>query len=333
MKASNGLAIDLHHVAKTYRGRVQALRGIEMRVHPGEIFGLLGPNGAGKTTLVKIIMTLVRPSRADGTVLGRPIGHKPTLARTGYLPEDARFPRYLTARQAVEYYGALHNIRRRLRKRRAGELIEFVGMSAWADRKVATFSKGMMQRVALAQVMINDPQLLLLDEPTDGLDPIGRREVRQFLEQLRRQGKTVFLNSHLLGDVERVCDRVAILDRGLVVRQGRLDDLMGEGQYYEIELEPQGGAAGEEALREALSLREGVLPGGRAAAVDGATVRIECADAAAIQPVIDALRGRGLTIKGVRPVRQSLEDFFIEAVGATENRQAPPARDAGEGRP
>ncbi|MGD0381993.1 MAG: ABC transporter ATP-binding protein, partial [Thermoguttaceae bacterium] len=189
------LAVDLRDVAKTFQRRVQALRGIQMQVRFGEIFGLLGPNGAGKSTLVKIMMTVVRPTRAEGTILGRPIGHKPTLARVGYLPEHHRFPPYLTGRQALEFFAALTKVDRRARKRRAGELLEIVGLEKWANVKVGVYSKGMQQRIALAQALVNDPDLVVLDEPTDGLDPVGRRDVRELLVRLRAAGKTIFLNS------------------------------------------------------------------------------------------------------------------------------------------
>src|SRR5882672_159846 len=160
------LAIDLHDVTKVYRRKVHALRGIEMRVARGEVFGLLGPNGAGKSTLVKIMMTVVRPTRAAGTILGRPVGHKPTLSRVGYLPENHRFPRYLTGRQTLNFFGALSKTPRQMRLRRVDELIETVGMKDWADRKVSMYSKGMMQRIGVAQALVNDPDLVLLDEPT-----------------------------------------------------------------------------------------------------------------------------------------------------------------------
>src|SRR5690348_13356024 len=156
-----------------------------MKVNRGEIFGLLGPNGAGKSTLVKIMTTIVRPTHAEGTILGNPVGHKPTLGRIGYLPENHRFPRYLTGRQTVEFFAALHKVDRRTRKRRAAELLETVGMAPDADRKTATYSKGMMQRIGLAQALVNDPALVVLDEPTDGVDPVGRRDIRDVIARLR----------------------------------------------------------------------------------------------------------------------------------------------------
>src|SRR5271155_3782830 len=178
-------AIDLSHVTKIYRRRVHALQDISLSVNRGEVFGLLGPNGAGKSTLIKIMMTVVRPTNAEGTILGHDVGHKPTLARVGYLPEHHRFPRYLTGRQTLEFFAALSGVDRPTRKRRSAELVEAVGMTAWADRKVADYSKGMMQRIGLAQALVNDPDLVLLDEPTDGVDPVGRRDIRDVLTRMR----------------------------------------------------------------------------------------------------------------------------------------------------
>jgi len=337
------LAIDLRNVAKTYSRKVHALRGIQMQVCPGEVFGLLGPNGAGKTTLVKIMMTVVHPTRAEGTILGRPIGHTPTLAKVGYLPENHSFPPYFTGRQALEYYAALAKVDRPTRRRRAAELLHMVGMSGWAKVRVGTYSKGMQQRVGLAQALVNDPQLILLDEPTDGLDPVGRREVREVLKRLRAEGKTIFLNSHLLGEVEMVCDRVAILVEGKVVRQGTVEDLTARGRYYEIELHGAPADGLREAARAALpcELRKstltaltappgavmpvpvptetGTLPSGEAVELDGNMVRIHTDQPAGIQPVIDALRRHDLTIHSIEMIRQSLEDFFIETVADSHN--------------
>ena len=233
---ADGLAIDLQNVVKIYKRRVRALQGVHMRVHRGEVFGLLGPNGAGKSTLVKIMMTVVRPTQAAGTILGNPIGNKPTLARVGYLPENHRFPKYLTGRQVLEFFAALAKVDRPTRRRRAGELLETVGMSQWANTRISTYSKGMLQRVGLAQALVNDPELVLLDEPTDGVDPVGRRDILDVLGRMRQQGKTVFVNSHALSELETICDRVAILVQGQVARQGTIDELTIAKQRYEIEL-------------------------------------------------------------------------------------------------
>ena len=323
------LAIDLRDVAKTYRGKVHALNGVEMHVRRGEIFGLLGPNGAGKSTLVKIMMTVVRPTRGAGSVLGQPLGDKPTLARVGYLPENHRFPRYLTGRQTLEFFGALAGVDRSLAGERATQLLTLTRMSDWADRKVATYSKGMMQRIGLAQAMMNDPELILLDEPTDGVDPVGRREILDVLHQLRRQGKTVFINSHALGELESLCDRVAILVRGQVARQGRVDELTFARQRYEIEFEsPEGLDARSSVIRAlpaqwsppapptfgARAVDRGALASGQWLELDGPILRVGAVDAKEVQPVLDALRQANLVIRRLQLMRASLEDLFLEAV-------------------
>ncbi|MHC4106977.1 MAG: ABC transporter ATP-binding protein [Planctomycetota bacterium] len=305
MPSDNGdLVIDLHNVEKVYKGKVHALRGVETQVHRGEIFGLLGPNGAGKSTLVKIMMTVVRPTQISGTVLGRPVGHKPTLGQVGYLPEDSRFPSYLTGRQALDFYAALAKVDRDSRKERSSHLLDTVGMKEWADKKVSSYSKGMMQRVGLAQALMNDPDLLLLDEPTDGLDPVGRRETRDLLARLRGQGKTIFLNSHLLSELEMVCDRVAILVQGKVAIQGTLDDLTADSRRYEITI---AGAAPDWAKHDD-SIR--VRP-----ARDGQSILIiKGAQPDPIQAILDRLRQEEHVICAVKPVRETLEDLFMRAV-------------------
>jgi ABC-2 type transport system ATP-binding protein len=354
---ADGHVIDLHDVSKLYRGGVCALRGIEMRVRRGEVFGLLGPNGAGKSTLVKIMMTVVRATRAEGTLLGEPLGDKATLARVGYLPENHRFPRYLTGRQVIEFFGALAKVDRRARRRRAAELIETVGMSHAADRRVATYSKGMAQRIGLAQALINDPALVLLDEPTDGVDPGGRRDIRQVMGRLREQGKTVFVNSHLLSELEMTCDRVAILVGGTVARQGTIDELTLAKQSYEIELLPDGQVSLAELVERALpgvfpapaaadaarpgpvetpsssssSANElrGRLAGGQWVELRGAVLSVGTTNPADVQPLLDALRARQITIRRVEPVRPSLEDLFMEAVDQPEAGAADEAGKSG----
>lgn len=307
------LSIDLRNVAKVYRGRVHALRGIAMQVRGGEIFGLLGPNGAGKSTLVKIMMTVVRPTHAEGTVLGARIGDKRTLRRVGYLPENHRFPRYLTGRQVLEFFAALAEVDRPTRKRRSAELLEVVGMKEAADRKVGTYSKGMMQRIGLAQAMVHDPDLILLDEPTDGVDPVGRRDIRNVLGELRKKGKTVFVNSHLLSELEMICDRVAILVAGQVARQGTIDELTVAKQRYELEV-AQGST---EAILKAIGGEmegEGMLKGGKWVKLSGPLIQVGATDATEVQGLIDALRRAGLMIKRVQPVRPSLEELFIDTI-------------------
>jgi len=317
-RATSQFAIDLSNVEKIYRGRVYALQGVSMRVHRGEVFGLLGPNGAGKSTLVKIMMTVVRPTNCEGTLLGSPVGQKATLARVGYLPENHRFPRYLTGRQTLDFFAALSKTPRPIRQRRVDELLDIVGMRDWADRKVSVYSKGMMQRIGLAQALIHDPDLVLLDEPTDGVDPVGRREIRDVLLSLKNAGKTVFINSHLLSELEMICDRVAILVGGRVAKQGTIDELAIARQYYAIELNDAPDPALVESVRRSLS--DGIV-------IDLKEKRLEIGtiDPAAIQPALDTLRSAGAVIRRVQLFRPSLEDLFIEAVGGARRVGAAPA--------
>lgn len=316
-------AIDVRDVHKTYRGRVHALRGVDLFVKRGEVFGLLGPNGAGKSTLVKILMTVIRPTRAKGTVLGKPVGDKATLARIGYLPEHHRFPDYLTGAQVIDYFGALAQVPRADRRKRTGELLELVGMSKWAKTRVRGYSKGMRQRIGIAQALINEPEFVALDEPTDGVDPVGRRDIRQIVVRLKEEGKTVFLNSHLLSELEMVCDRVAILVRGVVSHQGTIDELTRGRQGYDIEVGSNGHTTGKtDAASLLLALGSSVvrngdsllLPTGEGLAVTDGVVKLATTDATHIQGVIDALRSSSMVIRTVRAFRPSLEDLFMEAV-------------------
>ena len=305
-------AIDLHEVTKIYRGGVHALRGIHMRVARGEVFGLLGPNGAAKSTLVKIMMTVVRPTRCAGTILGAPVGHKGTLARVGYLPENHRFPRYLTGRQILHFFGALAKVDRRKRDARVEKLLGIVGMSADADRLVSTYSKGMAQRIGVAQALMNDPELVLLDEPTDGVDPVGRRDLREVLNQLRAAGKTVFINSHQLDELDALCDRVAILVGGEVRRQGTLTDLALARQRYEIEIAPTTPLDDAAHLRLAAAALQ--TANGTFVEVIPPVLRLGTIDPSMIQGVLDALRRTGCVIRRVQAVRPSLEELFFDTV-------------------
>jgi ABC-2 type transport system ATP-binding protein len=334
-------AIDLKDVVKRYPRQVYALQGINLLVGRGEVFGLLGPNGAGKSTLVKIMMSVVRPTRAQGMILGHPVGHKPTLARIGYLPENHRFPRYLTGRQVLNFFAALAKVDRPTRKRRAAELLDTVGMGPWADAKIATYSKGMMQRIGIAQALVHDPDLVVLDEPTDGVDPVGRRDVLNILGALRGKGKTVFINSHALSELESICDRVAILVKGQVALQGTMDSLTLTREQYEIEMVFDTGTEAPALRRQILAavnaawgpptefingiIDRGVLTGNLPAELDGPVLRVTTNDPQTVQPIIDALRAAKLTIRRVQRMRPSLEDLFMSAVvDPTTGRAATP---------
>lgn len=299
-------SIDITNVQKRYKGRVQALRGIDLKVTKGEIFGLLGPNGAGKSTLLKILLTIIKPNRCGGVMLGQPIGHKPTLRKVGYLPEHAQFPEYLTGRQVIRYSAGLSGVCSKFCKKREEELLDFVGMRDWAGKKMRTYSKGMKQRIGLAQALVNDPEIVFLDEPTDGVDPQGRREMRNVLKFLREQGKTVFVNSHLLGELEMVCDSVAILNQGQLVKQGSLKELQAASNRFEVNYSGAISSSLKEKLERIPHLSFGEKQ-----------LDIETRNAHAVQEVIDLLRAENLTIEEMTRKKQSLEDFFMDAVSET----------------
>ena len=294
-------AVDLIDVRKTYGKKIDALRGVNIQVGRGEIFGLLGPNGAGKTTLVKIMMTVVRPTHALGTILGRPLGHRGKLARIGYLPEDHRFPGYLTGAQLLDYYAALAKVPRPRRKSNAAQLLEIVRMTGWANTRIDQYSKGMLQRLGIAQTLMNDPELVVLDEPTDGLDPVGRRDVRELLLELKRRGTTVFLNSHLLSELERVCDRVAILVEGLVARQGTLTELTERTVDYRITY--YGDASALKPRLEALGAK-----------LEGNVICVPGQNVSKVNTVIDILRTTDVLIESVLPHRFTLEDILVQVL-------------------
>jgi ABC-type multidrug transport system ATPase subunit len=214
--------IEVDGLRKTYREgwirrrSLEVLKGLSFTVGPGEIFGLLGPNGAGKTTFIKILLGIVRASGGTASLLGHSAGSRRGRRHVGYLPENLRIARHHTGHSALDYYGWLSGLPLRVVRSRASELLPLVGLAQRAGDPVSKYSKGMLQRLGLAQALLHDPQLVILDEPTDGLDPVGRSHVRNVLQQLKQRGKTVFVNSHILQEVELICDRVAILDKGLL---------------------------------------------------------------------------------------------------------------------
>lgn len=218
------MVVSVNSLEKRY-GATLALGGVSLDVEPGTLFGLLGQNGAGKTTLVKILLGLVAPTAGEATLLGRPVGTFSARREVGYLPEDHRLPDYHTSTSLLDLYGALQGIPRRERRRRAAELLDLLGLAGRERLRIRGYSKGMKQRLGLAQALLHRPTVLFLDEPTDGVDPVGRKEIRDLLLEERRRGVTVFVNSHLLGEVEQLCDRVAILRRGQIVVAGTVADL------------------------------------------------------------------------------------------------------------
>jgi ABC-2 type transport system ATP-binding protein len=224
-------ACEFEDVVKDYpagllsRRRVRAVGGVSFRVEPGEVFGLLGPNRAGKTTLVKVLLSLCRPTAGRALRLGRPVAQRQSLAAVGYVHENPAFPRYLTAAGLLEYYGALSLLPQEEVQRRVPELLALVGLADRANEPIARFSKGMVQRLGVAQALVNDPELLVLDEPNEGLDLLGRRLMAEIIREQKRRGRSVLLVSHVLSEVEQLCDRVAVLIEGRLVHVGRVSEL------------------------------------------------------------------------------------------------------------
>ncbi len=303
------LAIHTDGLSKHYRrtgagGVLRALEGLTLSVRAGQIYGLLGPNGAGKTTLVKLLLGITHPTAGRASILGVPCDRPEARLPVGYLPEHHRFPGHLTPDQLLDMCGTLAGLSRADCRAHAGAMLARVRMDEWRRTPIRKMSKGMMQRVGLAAALVTRPRVLVLDEPTDGVDPVGRIEVRDLLLSLRAEGVTVFLNSHLLSEVERICDRVAMLSKGVLVREGSVDELTRVRSEYEVQCDVPDRAALAARLREA----------GFAADASDTGVVLHLSDGAEINAAIDALRGWGVAILGVVPRRTSLEDVFVEVM-------------------
>jgi ABC-2 type transport system ATP-binding protein len=218
------------------RPRVPALRHLNLTIEKGEVFGLLGPNGSGKTTTIKLLLGLLFPTSGEAWVLGRPAGNVATYRRIGFLPEESYFYRFLNAEETLHFYGQLFELRGKELRKKTDELIELVGLKEARKRRLKEYSKGMARRIGLAQALINDPEFIFLDEPTSGLDPIGSREMKDLIIELRHRGKTVLLSSHLLADVEDICDRIAILHKGKLTKIGEVKELLTIKDITQIEI-------------------------------------------------------------------------------------------------
>jgi ABC-2 type transport system ATP-binding protein len=311
-------ALEAVELRKSYRrgwlGRTrrEALRGVSFQVQRGEIFGLLGQNGAGKTTFIKIALGIVRHSGGEARMLGYPAGDRRARRLVGYLPENLRVPRHLTALSALEYYGGLSGLSRREVHRRAPEVLGMVGIADRSKESVATYSKGMLQRLGLAQAMLHDPDLFILDEPTDGLDPLARAQVRSYLRELKSRGKTVFLNSHILQEVELICDRVAILHNGELRKVGDVQELTRDHAALESQLEIEMEFQGDEvALRNLLGPLAPLL-----AATPAGTWSLQTmlTSQEEIDQLVDATRAAGISLVHLARRRPSLEEAFVHLV-------------------
>jgi len=298
-------AIETRGLRKVYGDRV-ALEDLSITVGHGEVFGFLGPNGAGKTTAVKILVGLIRPTAGTGWVLGRPLGDYRARRQIGYLPELFRFHDWLTGEELLDLHGQLYGLSRAERRRRIPEVLELVGLTEAARRRVRTYSKGMQQRIGIAQALLAEPRLVILDEPTSALDPLGRRDVRDLIRRLRSQGITVFLNSHLLSEVEAVCDRIAIVNRGRVVALGPMTTLLAGDLTVEFRLGslPDGTLDALAQLVQVEELRPDPRP----------TIIARAPDEETIARAVDLLVESGIPVYGVIPERNSLEDLFVRLV-------------------
>jgi ABC-2 type transport system ATP-binding protein len=319
------LAISASGLSKQYRSRlgrrvVQALEGLALQIQPGEIFGLLGPNGAGKTTAVKILLGLTHATAGQASIFGVPVGRPESRQRVGYLPEGHRFPGYLTARATLSVFGRMSGMSSQALKERIPALLERVRLSDWTDVRVKKFSKGMVQRLGLAAALVHDPDVLLLDEPTDGVDPVGRREIRDLLREEAGRGRAILLNSHLLSEIEQTCNRVAILRKGRVVREGRIEDLTRREARYRMVADP---------------VDERLLEGFRATGAGVERVNghllLSVRDLAHVNALVDRLRAEGRTLQELSPDRSTLEDVFVDLIRAETTPGEPSAEPSAEG--
>jgi ABC-2 type transport system ATP-binding protein len=299
---SSDLAIETSDLTKIYSTRwkrrlIRAVDGISLKVERGATFGLLGPNGAGKTTFVKMLLSAVHPSSGAASVFGRSVEHAEARRPIGYLPENHRFPTYLTGAGMLDLYASLSGVDAAQRKRLIPELLEKVGLHDWGSVRLGKYSKGMLQRVGLAQALIHSPSLLILDEPSDGVDPVGRRHIRELLSELESKGVTIFINSHLLVEVEQFCREVAILHKGKVALQGKVKDLTaGKGYRMTVPQVP-------EALRSELA--------GRATATG---VEFTFSSREEANHALDLLRAQQCEIESFIPTSSTLEEIFVKTV-------------------
>ncbi len=299
--------IEVEGVSKTFSSvlrshSVEALRGVSLSVGKGEVFGLLGPNGAGKTTLVKILLGICFKSAGHAKILGESVPSVASRRRLGFLPEDLTFPGYMTGKGAMKAFGRIMRVKNLTTE--VPRLLNIVSMGDSAHRKIKKYSKGMRRRIGLAIALLNDPDVLFLDEPTEGLDPMGRRYIKDLLLYLKGQGKTVFLNSHVLSEIETVCDRVAILRGGELVRVGTLDEIRGIGSHYRIAL-----TAHNEEMYKALKYIVQDL------SHDENEIKFQIENETDLDKAVDTIRKHDVGIRELIKIRDTLEEAFLKTVG------------------
>jgi ABC-2 type transport system ATP-binding protein len=296
-------AIETHELRKVFDENV-AVRGLTLQVQQGEVFGFLGPNGAGKTTSIKMLLGLVAPTAGCAMLLGAPLGDRAARAKMGFLPEHFRFHDWLSADEFLNLHGELYRMPATRRRQRIDELLDLVALTPFRDKQLRTFSKGMLQRIGLAQALLNYPALVFLDEPTSGLDPVGRRLVRDIIADLKKRGTTIFLNSHLLSEVEITCDRVAFIKHGEVIRVSELRTLVD-------------GATSVTVRANGLTpnVLEGLCQWGKDIRADGNQITLTVADEAALPAINRFLVAQNVEVFALTPQHLSLEDLFIQIVG------------------
>ena len=310
--------IETRELRKHY-GRIRALKGVSLRVEKGQIYGLLGQNGAGKTTLIKILLGIAKKTDGEAELLGRTAGTTDVRRRVGYLPEDHQFPGYHTGYSLMDFYGALYGVSKDDRRRKIPETLELVGIAGRMNSKIKTYSKGMKQRLGIAQSLLHDPEVIFLDEPTDGVDPLGRREIRELMGRLKDKGHTLFLNSHLLGEVELICDRVAILQQGELIREGTIHELTKQKGQVEIGLAPGEQFPEGEANALGYAARKRPAANGPKGAPPAAELwEIGLTDGQTIDRLVRLVFEKGLHLRHLIERKQSLEDAFLATVEGAE---------------
>jgi ABC-2 type transport system ATP-binding protein len=300
-------AIETQDLTKVYvspwkRREVRAIDGVSLRVRRGTIFGLLGPNGAGKTTFVKTLLSAVRPTAGTALIFGRDASRPEARRPIGYLPENHRFPTYFSGEGMLDFYAALSGVEPSRRKKLIPEQLELVGLSQWGTMRIGKYSKGMLQRLGLAQALIHSPTILILDEPTDGVDPVGRRQIREILESFEQRGVTIFVNSHLLAEVETLCREVAILHKGKVALSGKMQDLTaGKGYRLTVAHPPDQLAQELRGRATSTAVRDGL-------------VDYQFASRELVNSAVDLLRAEKCEIEALAPTTSTLEDVFVRTV-------------------
>ncbi|MEE9430157.1 MAG: ABC transporter ATP-binding protein [Melioribacteraceae bacterium] len=300
-------SIEVTNLTKIYNTRVSnnqkvtAFDDLTLSIEKGIIFGLLGPNGAGKTTLIKILLGIVFPTSGSAKILSKNISDYEVRKQVGYLPENHKFPNYLSGEDVIEYYAQLNGYD--VDKSRIDEVLQLVKMDKWRKTKIKKYSKGMMQRLGLAQAIVHNPEIIFLDEPTDGIDPIGRKEIRDILLNLKDEGKTIFINSHLLSEVELVSDKVAMLNNGKLIKIGSVEELTTSKDFYEIVI----GETSPQVLLDELKNKFKFE-------LNNYVIQLELTDSTDVNLFLDELRKTNITIKSFNQKKNSLEDMFIKSL-------------------